>query len=229
MRVACWWTVLLGCAIGIGSSDLAVANEAEAKRPDFDAIYQQPIRRNYRDTSRYLLSSNAIWLEGRPTQIRRLSIWLDRIYEIPHGRDTLNAILASGNQLLVRHSGWALLSAGRTLAPLSSGLTNGHGEDVTILFDTRIPENGSHWVFDRYGEKLEFTALQSLFHELAHARHQINGSWRYWDSEGQAIEEENQFRKQLAELGGAVATRRRAGIEGQQFWWPAPQATARNF
>ena len=72
---------------------------------------------------------------------------------------------------------WALTAAGRTLAPVSRHLTNGRGEDVMILFDTRIPEQGSHHVFDSRGEPLAFTAVQNLFHELAHARHQTDGTW----------------------------------------------------
>lgn len=201
----------------------AVAERAVA-RVDIASVYQRPVRRNYRDTSRYLVPGNAIWLEGRPGQIMRLSEWLDEIYAVGYGQATLAAIFASGNQLTVRHSDWALISSGRTIAPLSRGLTNGRGEDVTILFDTRIPEQGSHWVFDRHGDRLEFTAVQNLFHELAHARHQLNGTWRYWDSEGQAIAEENRFRADLGRRSGFPMVPVRAGIEGQQAWWPSRQA-----
>jgi hypothetical protein len=45
---------------------------------------------------------------------------------------------------------------------------------------------------------LEYTAIQNLYHELAHAMHMTKGSWRYFASEKQAIEEENIFRRDLA-------------------------------
>jgi hypothetical protein len=178
------------------------------------------VRRNYLNTSRYLISSRAIALEGSPYQIKRLSRWLDEIAEVPHGRETLEAIFSSGNQLIIRHSSWALEASGRTLGPATERLTNGRGEDVVILFDARIPEQGSHWVFDSHKQYIQFTAVQNLFHELAHAKHLTNGTWRYADSEGQAIEEENIFRAQLAEKSGLTRVRRRVGIDGVQFWNP---------
>lgn len=184
------------------------------------AIYQQPIRRNYLNTSRYLVPGRAIVIEGTAEQVMRISDWLDEISDLSYGRQTLYAILSSGNQLIIRHSPWALLASGRTLAPVSRDLINGRGEDVLILFDARIPEHGSHRVFDSRGEPLEFTAVQNLFHELAHARHKTNGSWHYWDSEGQAIAEENKFRAQLQVQQGGGAVIRRAGMEGEQLWWP---------
>lgn len=205
--------------LGIATSSWAVS-KAPA-HANIDLIYQQRIRRNYHDTSRYIGIGRAIVLEGTPEQIMRLSHWLDSIAMVPYGRQTLRAIFSSGNQLIIRHSTWALIASGRTLAPLSADLTNGRGVDVLILFDVRIPEQGSHHVFDAAGKPLEFTAVENLFHELAHARHQTNGNWRYWDSEGQAIEDENRFRAQYAlSLGQKTATLR-SGIEGQQTWWPA--------
>lgn len=50
-------------------------------------------------------------------------------------------------------------------------------------------------VFNGRRELIQYTAVENLFHELAHARHKMNGTWRYFDSEKQAIEEENVFRR----------------------------------
>ena len=108
----------------------------------------------------------------------------------------------------------------QTQGPATARLSNGRGEDVVILFDARIPEQGSHWVFDGEKQRIEFTAVQNLFHELAHARHLTNGTWRYADSEGQAIEEENIFRAQLGQLSGMTEVPQRSGIDGVQFWRP---------
>ena len=54
-------------------------------------------------------------------------------------------------------------------------------------------------MFDTRRGPIEYTAIQNLFHELAHAVHMMNGTWRYAKSERQAIEEENVFRSQLAD------------------------------
>jgi hypothetical protein len=172
-----------------------------------------------------MISSYAIRLQASPRNIIRLSRWLDEIFSVPHGKTMITDIIASGHRLLVRDSAWALNSSGRTLAPVSRNLTNGRGEDVVILFDARIPEQGSHWVFNRFGQRIEFTAVQNLFHELAHARHFMQGTWLYFDSEGQAIQEENLFRQQLAQYQGITEPALRAGIKGQQFWWPKPTRT----
>ena len=50
----------------------------------------------------------------------------------------------------------------------------------------------------------------------------MNGTWRYFDSEGQAIEEENIFRIQQDVLIGMQDTRTRVGLKGLQYWWPEP-------
>ncbi len=197
-----------------------LAQDSRRTALDAEAAEQGAVRRSYANTSSYLISGHGIVLVGAPNQVMRISAWLDTIFSVPHGRETLEAIVSSGNQLTVRHSAWALEASGRTLAPISDSLTNGRGADVEILFDARIPERGSHWVFDSDHQRIEFTAVQNLFHELAHAKHLTRGTWRYFDSEAQAIEEENQFRRQFNahQDGGAPL---RARIEGQQFWWPA--------
>lgn len=212
--------VLAGALLGAPSGWAMNEGSGHQRRA---ALYDQPVRRNYRNTSRYLFVGRNIVLQGTPEQVLRLSRWLDEIAAVSHGKATLQAILASSNQLTIRHSPWALIASGRTLAPLSEDLTNGRGEDIEILFDVRIPEHGSHRVFNRAGEPIAFTALHNLFHELVHARHQLNGTWRYWDSEGQAIEEENLFRMELQAGQDGRSAEQRAGIRGQQFWWPADQ------
>ena len=178
------------------------------------------MRRNYRNTSVYLLSDYSIELHGSAGQVLRMSAWLDQILQVPIGRETLDAVFASGNELLIRHSSWALHAAGRTLAPMTRNLTNKRGADVEIMFDARIPDGGSHRVYDKSYQSIEYTAVQNLFHELAHAKHLTNGTWRYFDSEGQAIEEENRFRAEYAKMLGKEKSAMRSGIKGEQHWWP---------
>lgn len=191
------------------------------------ALYDSHVRWLYRNTSQYLLDDQAISLEGTPAQVLQLSDWLDRIVAIPQGYQTLRRILDSGNHLTIRHSDWALLSSGRTLAPVTADLTNGLGADILILFDARIPDSGSHVVEDAHGHPIPFTAVQNLYHELAHAEHMVTGSWRYWDSEGQAIEAENRFRRGQHQSTPTTRLLLRSGVNGQKVWWPsAAQQTA---
>ena len=149
-----------------------------------------------------------IKLEGSLLHIAKFKHWLNEIFKIRHGRSTLEAIIDSGHTLTISHSKAARVSAGRTQAPMSENLINGKGESVRILFDASISESGSHLVFNGKKELVEYTAVVNLFHELVHARHKMNGSWRYFDSEGQAIEEENIFRREMAVLNGDSVTER---------------------
>ena len=52
------------------------------------------------------------------------------------------------------------------------------------------------------------TAVQNLYHALAHAVHMMNGTWLYFASERQAIQEENIFHRQPAKLQGRTPTQR---------------------
>ena len=140
-----------------------------------------------------------ISLIGSKQQTQRFIYWLDEIATTQKGRDTLAAIVRSGHTLTIQHSIKARLSAGRTIAPMTENLINKKGESVTIIFDADMPDAGSHRVYNRHFELIEFTALQNLYHELAHAMHQMQGTWRYFASEDQAIEEENIFRAELAQ------------------------------
>ena len=176
--------------------------------------------RDYSETTRYPLGHRGIKVEGSPLHIKRISKWLDLIRTVPHGRETVNAILASGHLLTIRSSQWALDASGRTLAPVTDDLINGRGADVEILFDARIPDRGSHRVYGDANRLIEFTAVQNLYHELAHAKHLTNGTWRYSNSEAQAIEEENLFRKQLGGKQGHTKVTYRTSVKGVQFWWP---------
>ena len=214
-----WWRLVLIVGLLI-DQPLSLAGNLQRAEAESPAGQAHQVRRNYLNTSQYLVSSRAIVLEGSAYQIMRLSRWLDEIIEVPHGRATLEAIFNSGNQLVIRHSNWALEASGRTLGPATDRLSNGRGEDIVILFDARIPDQGSHWVFDAAERRIEFTAVQNLFHELAHARHMTNGTWRYADSEGQAIDEENIFRAQLAVKNGLSGAPARTGIDGVRFWSP---------
>jgi hypothetical protein len=141
-----------------------------------------------------------ISLQGTPGQIRKMRRWFDQIAAVPKGYQTLVSIQESGHKLMIFHSRRSIISSGKASAPMSSNLINGVGESIDIYFNFDIPDGGSHWVFDRSRSRIEYRAIQNLYHELAHAMHMMNGTWAYAKSERQAIEEENVFRRQLAEI-----------------------------
>ena len=141
-----------------------------------------------------------ITLHGTPEQIKNLRKWIRQIAAIPKGLDTLIQIQQSGHKLFIFHSVYSMVSSGRTSAPVSQNLINGNGESVDIHFNATIPDQGSHRVLDNSRQPIEYTAAQNLYHELAHALHMMKGTWLYFKSEQQAIEEENIFRQQLAEI-----------------------------
>lgn len=155
-----------------------------------------------------------ITLVGTNEKIDRLLAWLEAINNVDKGRDSLLAIMQSNHQLTIQHSVDARLSAGRTIAPLTEDLINKKGASVVIIFDADMPDEGSYRVYNENFELIEFTAVQNLYHELAHAMHQMQGTWRYFASEDQAIEEENIFREQLA-LQHKKAIALRFGKDGE--------------
>jgi hypothetical protein len=172
-----------------------------------DAHEYQVSRRYYDDGILKGFGSNIV-IVGTPEQIIKITRWLDQISFVPKGYDTLRSISNSAHELVIQHAEHALVSAGRTRAAMTMNLINGNGDDVHIIFDARIDDNGSHMVYNDRRELIEYTALQNLYHELAHAMHMMNGTWRYFASEAQAIEEENIFRRQTAEMLGRPATQR---------------------
>lgn len=210
------------------SKSSAIPFQILAPKSDYSATHRLKLQNLYR-TSKYQPVSNGhlsphikpvsprsfnqlpinnIVLVGTRKERQKLKRWLHDIAVVPVGYRTLKRIEASGHILTLKHSGAARLSSGRTIAPMTRDLINGKGADVTIIFDAKMSDSGSHRVFSAKSELIEFNAQQNLFHELAHAMHQMQGTWRYFDSEGQAIEEENKFRIDLAEINKAKANLR---------------------
>jgi hypothetical protein len=142
-----------------------------------------------------------ISLHASLAQVRKMRRWIAQIAATPKGLETLRAIDQSGHKLLIKHSVYALVSSGKASAPMSAALIDGRGESVDIYFNFDIPDSGSHLVFDTHRQPIEYTATQNLFHELSHARHMMRGTWHYASSERQAIDEENEFRRQQAQPG----------------------------
>ena len=149
-----------------------------------------------------------ISLHGSRVQNERVRNWLKEIAAVPKGLETLEAIDKTGHKLFIFHSGYSVISSGKASAPVTSALIDGRGISVDIYFNFDIPNEGSHRVFNTHRQTIEYTAVQNLYHELAHAMHMMQGTWRYSNSERQAIEEENIFHRQQAEINEKVYAER---------------------
>ncbi len=174
----------------------------ELKISTSDVTTHKNFTTNYPRKSFNSLPIKNVILVGTKKQKQRLKRWLNDISVIPKGYMTLEAIEKSGHTLTIKHSVAARLSSGRTIAPMTEKITNGIGDDITIIFDADMDDRGTHRVFGVANELIEFNAQQNLFHELAHAMHLMQGTWRYFASEKQAIEEENDFRIDWAKVNG---------------------------
>ncbi|MGB7947943.1 MAG: hypothetical protein WCH75_09710 [Candidatus Binatia bacterium] len=146
--------MVLCCTPSLALTDGVTYSDAGQHPPHADIV-----EHDYSRTSRYRIAYGAIKLQGSSQHVGRLSRWLDQIFAVPHRRVTVEAILQSGNKLTIRSSEWALLASGRTLAPVTAALINGRGADVEILFDARIPDEGSHLVYGWGNHLIEFTAI----------------------------------------------------------------------
>ncbi len=150
----------------------------------------------------------SISLHASKRQVEKMRQWFAEIASVPKGLQTLQEIDRSGHKLIITHSSFSTVSSGKASAPMSSALIDGRGESVDIYFNFDIPDGGSHRVFDTHRQPIEYTAVQNLYHELAHAMHMMRGTWRYARSERQAIDEENEFRRQQALASENVLTER---------------------
>lgn len=165
----------------------------------------------------YYYSKNIIFQDHSFQRAVKLFRWLDLIKLTTIGKATLSNIENTPHQLIFYHSDHALNSAGTTGAPLTRNLTNGNGEDAYIKFYFDMTFSGSNCVLGQNGQYIEYTALQNLFHELSHARHKMNGTWLYFDSEGQAIREENQFRYEWSQYRYETVNLRTEDIEEEEI------------
>lgn len=184
---------------------LAVSQEVNSNSETGQQLASLPppgITADYRPRSFNDLPIANIVLVGTEKQKKELTRWLNDIAVVPKGYSTLKAIAKTPHTLTIKHSAAARLSAGRTIAPMTENLINGVGENVLIIFDAAMSDRGTHRVFNSANQLIEFNAIQNLYHELAHAMHKMQGTWRYFASEAQAIEEENEFRIDLAVING---------------------------
>jgi hypothetical protein len=136
----------------------------------------------------------------------------------PVGEEIWHDIERSGKRLLIAHSESAVDSAGKSLAPMTSALSNGRGSSAVILFNFDIPVTGSHRVGGTQQEWTEFTKIQNFFHELVHARNYMAGTAKLQWLEEQVIETENLFRTQSNPSNSNL--RSFDYEKGEQIWFP---------
>jgi hypothetical protein len=153
------------------------------------------------------------------TQLARVHEWLTEVAKTKIGNETLEKIESCGNTVYLRHKPESLAAGGTTEIELSRKMRNGEGVDAHIAMHLGIPDSGSHVVYDINHNEISFNALENFFHELAHARHAACGTLNIFNTEGQAIADENRFRLERANALG-VPAQKRAFVEGKQIWYP---------
>lgn len=184
--------------------------------------------RNFGVTSDYAVSSALkrqdcvqqnlfLFTCGSSKQISRILYLLSAVQKYPQGSHAWDAIALSGHYIMIGHSKGALSTAGQTLAPLTSALTNGAGASVVILMNFDVPDSGSHRVGGTENEWTTFTAEQNFYHELAHAHHKMTGIFQGHRGEKQAIEDENIYRSQQDPLNANL--RSLDSDKGEQIWF----------
>lgn len=164
---------------------------------------------------------------GSKSHLKRLQYWFAEVGKTEIGLETIEAIKRARHDFLVAHEPASVNTAGKTLSKLTSRLSNGEGTEAVVLMNFNIPDLGSHRVAavsrSRTGVQFtEFTAVQNFFHELSHVKHTLWGTMATM-REVQAIEEENIFRTQEAQINNTVGIylRNYRGYEDDiQTWFP---------
>ncbi len=162
-----------------------------------------------------------VFLCGSTAQRTRVMTWVDSLRRTESGEALWSAIRESPHFLLIMHSPRALMSAGKTLTPLSRALDDGRGVEPVIEMHLDMPDGGTHEVGAEDGGWVAFPALVNFVHELVHARHAMHGTMAIAATERQAIEGENVFRVEWAKLMGEIPRRRSYDYEkGREIWSP---------
>lgn len=101
----------------------------------------------------------------------------------------------------------------------STAVFDGRGADAKIRFRFDQPAQGSHLVWSAHSKQIAFTYIENLYHELVHAKHNMCGTLSKFASEHQAIEEENEFRRER--LGAQSEWERDPSRyeDGEQVWF----------
>jgi hypothetical protein len=165
---------------------------------------------------------SSVYFCGTTQQIQEAISLVEQTRALEVGEKTWQEILASKKNLLIAQSDSAVLSAAKTLAPLSTALSDGRGRSAVVLFNFDIPKSGSHRVGGTKEEWTEFTKLQNFFHELVHAKHYMQGTAIMPRLEEQVIELENVFRQQQAPSN--LNLRSLDYEKGEQIWYPVERS-----
>lgn len=163
------------------------------------------------------LPTSGLIVAGPEIHRKKLLSSLEEIAKIPIGREILLRISEAQHRVLLSDHPRALPASGLTGYQSKPGnISNGIGDSAYIVMDFDMPMSGAHLV-DGCGGLVEFTFVQTLFHELVHAAHIVMGSFNVRDPEFQAKQTENKFRKEEAQLKGKKITQR-CGSENRQIW-----------
>ncbi len=126
---------------------------------------------------------------------------LELLLSYPLGVSLFEDMKSCSNKLLIVDDKTSITDGGFAAAQNSTMdiFKPGLGADAHVRIRFDMPDHGTHLVKATDGTWIPFLAIDILFHELVHAKHIMCGTFSKYNGEKQAIEEENQFRKERGE------------------------------
>jgi len=153
--------------------------------------------------------------------LEKMVQFIRKIKESELGEKLFAEMKSCGKKLIINDDKSSLSGGGYTGATngSSSAVFDGRGLDAKIRFRFDQPELGSHLVWTRENQQIPFTYIDNLYHELVHAKHNMCGTLSMYSSEHQAIEEENQFRRERLGEGSSWQRDPSRYEDGVQTWF----------
>jgi hypothetical protein len=160
-------------------------------------------------------------LRSNPEVLDKMLERINLIRQYPLGAKLFEDMANSQKTLLIVHDKSSISVGGYASAirTTSDVFRPGVGADARIRFRFDMPDHGTHLVSAYNNQMIPFTALDILFHEMVHTKHIMSGTFARGNSERQAIEEENEFRKEREETKDWPERDWRAYEHDQQIWF----------
>lgn len=138
-----------------------------------------------------------IILEGTKEEKEKLEAILDRIRKTKSGRKLLTDIDNAKNPVTFKLGNAKKSGGGVTkfTGRLNGPVSNGVGSKTTVVLDKDLKDE-SLFVYDKKGNKITDPVDVVAAHELTHALHCANGTIDPSDPERQAINGENEIRRE---------------------------------
>lgn len=161
-----------------------------------------------------------ITLFASHSNLNRMKSVLKAIRNTKVGNQLFQDMKKCDKKLLIVDDKHALSGGGYAGAiQTGSAIFDGRGADARVRFRFDQPDAGSHLVYTVDREQIPFSFIDNIYHELVHAKHIMCGTMSRFSSEHQAIDEENNFRKERLNSTGPWQRDPSKYEDGQQVWF----------